>query len=509
MVSLTALVLTITMVVVQLAMGQFSPRIVQRFLQDKPSQLAIGLFVATFVHAILTLREVRIEPDGAGQVPGIGVITAFVLIIASIAVLVLYVHHIGQSLRVSALIELVGSDTRRLLDRRYPASADSWPDNGSTDRVVTARKSGVIVKIGYEELVEQARAADCELELVPSLGVFVPADAVLFRVHGDGTDLDRGRLHAALMIKLEPTLDEDVAYGVRLLVDIAERSLAESAFQDPTTAVQAIDRIHDVLRQLVRRPFPDGRYRDEAGVVRLVVPTMSWDAYVHLAFDEIRMAGAGSPRSPGGWQQRSGTCAPSRQRSARPSLTSSSTFSSSQPRRRCATSATFGLPSAQAPRAMMWRGHPGTMRRPLMVVDPATEKGARADARLRTDEVAWLITVSGDGTPVPTPVWFMWDGEAIVVYSQRDKPKLRHIEANPRVAFAMRTDELGDEITVITGDAVVDATIPSAAELPGYAEKYSALIARLGADPESFAAEYAIPIRITPAKLRQWSVDSG
>ncbi len=295
MVSLTALVLTITMVVVQLAMGQFSPRIVQRFLQDKPSQLAIGLFVATFVHAILTLREVRIEPDGAGQVPGIGVITAFVLIIASIAVLVLYVHHIGQSLRVSALIELVGSDTRRLLDRRYPASADSWPDNGSTDRVVTARKSGVIVKIGYEELVEQARAADCELELVPSLGVFVPADAVLFRVHGDGTNLDRERLHAALMIKLEPTLDEDVAYGVRLLVDIAERSLAESAFQDPTTAVQAIDRIHDVLRQLVRRPFPDGRYRDEAGVVRLVVPTMSWDAYVQLAFDEIRMAGAGSP----------------------------------------------------------------------------------------------------------------------------------------------------------------------------------------------------------------------
>jgi PPOX class probable F420-dependent enzyme len=144
-----------------------------------------------------------------------------------------------------------------------------------------------------------------------------------------------------------------------------------------------------------------------------------------------------------------------------------------------------------------------------MVVDPATEKGARADARLRTDEVAWLITVSGDGTPVPTPVWFMWDGEAIVVYSQRDKPKLRHIEANPRVAFAMRTDELGDEITVITGDAVVDPTIPSAAALPGYAAKYGKLISRLGADPESFAAEYAIPIRITPAKLRQWSVDSG
>ena len=82
MVSLTALVLTITMVVVQLAMGQFSPRIVQRILRDKPSQLAIGLFVATFVHAILALREVTINGDGTGNVPGIAVVTAFVLVLA-------------------------------------------------------------------------------------------------------------------------------------------------------------------------------------------------------------------------------------------------------------------------------------------------------------------------------------------------------------------------------------------------------------------------------------------
>ena len=140
-----------------------------------------------------------------------------------------------------------------------------------------------------------------------------------------------------------------------------------------------------------------------------------------------------------------------------------------------------------------------------VVIDPETEKGARADARLRSDEVAWLITVAKDGTPVPTPVWFWWDGDAILVYSQRDKPKLRHIAANPRVAFVLRTDELGDEITVVTGDAVIDPSAPSADQLPGYAEKYGALIARLGADPASFAGEYAVPVRITPTKLRQWS----
>ena len=297
MVSLTALVLTITMVVVQLAMGQFSPRIVQRFLRDKPSQFAIGLFVATFVHAILALREVTNAGDGTGQVPGIAVVTAFVLVVASIAVLVLYVHHIGQSLRVSALIELVGHDTRSLLDRLYPEPQSVAESAEDSTRVVHAWKSGVIVKIGVDELVEEASRADCVLELVPGLGSFVPASAPLFRVRGNGADrVEHQRLHDALIIKLEPTLDEDVAYGVRLLVDIAVRSLAESPFQDPTTAVQAIDRLHDLLRQLARRPFPDGRHRDDSGHLRLTVPTMSWEAFLHLAFDEIRLAGAGSPQ---------------------------------------------------------------------------------------------------------------------------------------------------------------------------------------------------------------------
>ena len=136
MVSLTALVLTITMVVVQLAMGQFSPRIVQRILRDKPSQLAIGLFVATFVHALLTLRAVTDKGDGTGRVPGIALYAAFLLVFASIVVLVIYVQHIGQALRVSALIELVGKETRKVIARfvsrqgragaRTPTSRSVW-----------------------------------------------------------------------------------------------------------------------------------------------------------------------------------------------------------------------------------------------------------------------------------------------------------------------------------------------------------------------------------------------
>src|SRR4029453_14153679 len=100
----------------------------------------------------------------------------------------------------------------------------------------------------------------------------------------------------ALHSGLERTLDEDLAYGYRLLVDMAERSLADSEFLDPTTAVQCIDRLHDGLRQLSGRVIPDGDLRDDRGTVRVTIPTMDWDAYVHFAFDEIRLAGATSPQ---------------------------------------------------------------------------------------------------------------------------------------------------------------------------------------------------------------------
>jgi uncharacterized membrane protein len=296
MIGLTALVLTITMLVVQLAMGQFSPRIVQRILQDRPSQLAIGLFVATFVHAILALRDVTNNGDGTGNVPGIAVVTAYVLVVASIAVLVIYVHHIGRALRVSALIELVGRDTRNLLDRVYPDKGEPPAHDADAPRLISATRSGVITEIGYDKLMKEAGRANCTLELVPALGEFVPAGAPLFQVQGDPQDLNEHAVRDGLILEMERTLEHDVAYGLRLLVDIAQRSLSDSPLQDPTTAVQAIDRLHDVLRQLARRPIPDGRHADPSGQLRLTVPSMSWDAYVRLAFEEIRLAGAGSPQ---------------------------------------------------------------------------------------------------------------------------------------------------------------------------------------------------------------------
>ena len=166
----------------------------QRILRDKPSQLAIGLFVATFVHAVLTIREVVDRGDGTGQVPSIAVATSYLLVLASIAALVIYVHHIGQSLRVSALIELVGHDTRKLVDRQYPDAGPPPPVDPESPRVVAARKSGVVTRIATDALVAEAERADCVLELVPALGAFVPAGGPLFIVHGRPEHMDENRL---------------------------------------------------------------------------------------------------------------------------------------------------------------------------------------------------------------------------------------------------------------------------------------------------------------------------
>jgi uncharacterized membrane protein len=128
--------------------------------------------------------------------------------------------------------------------------------------------------------------------VLPALGDFVPAGAPLMHIKGQPRlDVEAEALRR-ISLDTERSFNQDLAYGPRLLVDICVRSLAEPF--DPTTAVQAIDRLHDFLRHLVNRRFPSGEYRDQAGTVRLVIKTVSWDDYVRLSFEEIREGAAAS-----------------------------------------------------------------------------------------------------------------------------------------------------------------------------------------------------------------------
>jgi uncharacterized membrane protein len=288
MVSLTALVLTVILVVVQLAMGQFSPRIVATILQDKPSQLAIGTFVGTFAHAMLALSQVS-TTQGSEFVPGVAIIVAFVLIILSIVALILYVNHIGRKLRAASLIEAVGDQIRKKLDELYP---EYLTEGQESPDMLFAPRSGVLLHIDHPRLVDLARRADVALLVLPALGDFVPAGAPLLRIKGQPKFDIASEALRRISFGTERSFDQDIAYGPRLLVDICVRALG--APFDPTTAVQAIDRLHDFLRHLVTRKFPSGEHRDPAGALRLVTKTKSWDDYVRLSFEEIRPRAAQS-----------------------------------------------------------------------------------------------------------------------------------------------------------------------------------------------------------------------
>ena len=137
----------------------------------------------------------------------------------------------------------------------------------------------------------------------------------------------------------------------------------------------------------------------------------------------------------------------------------------------------------------------------MFAIDRSTAFGARVHDRLVNDPVAWLTTVGADGTPHPKPIWFLWDGESILIYSQPETAKLRHIARNPRVSLNLDGDGRGGDIVVITGAARVDEAAPPTNDLPAYAEKYDALIRRNGWTQESFAADYSVAIRMTPEKL--------
>jgi uncharacterized membrane protein len=294
MVTLISVVLTLTLVLVQLAMGQFSPRIVRALLNDRRTQLAIGLFGATFAYAMLVLR--RIDPQG-GILPGLSVLVAYVLMLSSIGVLILYLHHTGQKLRVAGLIDLVGDELREQLEVLYPAKAPEAASSRQEDErvIVVKGEPGVVVMVDYEGLVAAARSAGCVLEMVPMMGDFVPVGAPLFRVHGEPEGLDSEEVVRCVTMGRERTHKGDPGFGFRKLVDIAERSISQP-FDDPTTTVQAIHRLHDCLRLLAPRPFPSGRRYDEEGELRLVTRTLGWDGYVRLAFDELRLVGAAQPQ---------------------------------------------------------------------------------------------------------------------------------------------------------------------------------------------------------------------
>ncbi len=299
MLAFTGLVFTVTMLVLQLASSQLSPRVLRTFLADRNNQVVLGLFVATFIFTLVVLRDVR-SADGSEFVPAISVWVSFILLGASVAAFVYYINHMAHAIRATSVITSIAAETRSAIDRIYPAAGSDEGVAGSngqaelqrTDsgRTVEATDGGYLVDADERSLVRHATEWRALIELVPAVGEFVAVGMPLFRVSGDDPGADRTGHDAVLRRSVtfgqERTMQQDAAFGFRQLVDVAARALSPGT-NDPTTCIQAIDRLHELLLQLVDRPVPSSLVLDQAGALRLIARRAGWDLFVRLAVDEL------------------------------------------------------------------------------------------------------------------------------------------------------------------------------------------------------------------------------
>lgn len=295
---LTATVFSITLVVLQLASSQLSPRIIQVFIRQQTTKVALGVFLGTYVYSLIALYEIRSGGDDAtGFVPGIVVAGAFLMVALSIAILLRYINHVVQSIRVGTVLDVITGETRREIAKRLPESTATKEEDGDAfagalgrKHVVVAPNGGTVAWVDEEGLVAWAARHDVVVRLLVPVGVHVPKGSGLFLVYAQADEPPELNCDNLILIGPQRTVEHDFAYGMRQLVDIALRALSPS-LNDPGTAVRVLDHLHELLRTVGLRELPSPLVEDDAGVVRLVIPRVTWDGYVRVALQEIMYAG--------------------------------------------------------------------------------------------------------------------------------------------------------------------------------------------------------------------------
>jgi len=294
-----AVVFATTLVAIQLAASQYSPRAVRIFIRSRITRVTLGVFLATFVFAVTTLIGSRANLAADDQyAPVVSISVLVVLTIATVLGFVAYLHGVVRLMRVQYLLANVADETRVAIVANFPpdsAYLDVDPPSPDAEpRLVRYDgRAGVLSAVDQSGLVELCRSRGGWLELSVHVGEYLAHGTVIGRVHGGR--LDDGDIVARLLVRGERTFLQDPGFGLRQLVDIAIRALSP-AVNDPTTAVQALDRINDLLAVAGSRPRPSGLRVDADHVPRLSVQVVDFELLLTLSLTEIIRYGADSPQ---------------------------------------------------------------------------------------------------------------------------------------------------------------------------------------------------------------------
>jgi uncharacterized membrane protein len=305
LVSVIALSFSVTMIAIQQASTQYTPRILKNFTRDRGNQLVLGTYVATFTYALLILRRVREGGEnGDTFVPAISISVGMLLSLVSFSLLVYFIHHVAESLQVETLLNQIRRELDRELDRLYPESLGRGIDDapgfdaelakyraarGGCEVCVRADTDGYLRHVRAERIAELSRGFAPFVVVGVCVGQFVREGDVLLRAWSEREPDESfaGEVLGAFHVDRDRSVYQDPSFGIQQLVDIAVKALSPG-INDPTTAVQAIDNLGAVAKRLAGREIPSP-LRTLDGT-RLLVKRPEFRDYVESAFSEVRRA---------------------------------------------------------------------------------------------------------------------------------------------------------------------------------------------------------------------------
>jgi uncharacterized membrane protein len=303
---MTVVGVTFSMILVTLALAssQYTSRILRNFMRDRVTQVVLGTFAGIFTYCLIVLRTIR-SGDADGFVPSVAVAFGVVLAISGIAALIFFIHHIASSIQASSIIASVAEETLQAIDRLFPGNLGHDPfENdedlsppilaGRTWHAVPSRRNGYIQSVDNKALLRLARDHDAIVRMEHGIGGFVVCNTslVTLALKNPPTKDMIADLQSAYSIDRHRTLEQDSAFGIRQIVDMALRALSAST-NDTTTAVMCVDYLSAILSQLAARNIPSShRYENNALRVISVAPT--FERLVAQSFDQIRGSAGGN-----------------------------------------------------------------------------------------------------------------------------------------------------------------------------------------------------------------------
>lgn len=300
-ITVAGVVFSITIVALALASSQYTSRILRNFMRDRSNQFVLGTFVGIYTYCLLVMRT--LSNGGEAPVPSLAVFCGVVLALVGIAVFIFFIHHISAAIQASEIIAAITFETLEVIDKRFPDKLEHEKNNTpqanpQLDELewfpVPAPCTGYIQSVDAAKLLSFAARRKTIIRMTSGVGEFVMQGRPLVFVAGNRHLADEEIKAITCMYAIDSfrTVDQDPAFGIRQLVDIALKALSPG-INDTTTAVTCVDHISVILQHVTDRSLQIP-HRYDGNELRLITRGLEFEQLVSLGFDQILENGEGN-----------------------------------------------------------------------------------------------------------------------------------------------------------------------------------------------------------------------